>query len=341
MKEPVPSQLIDKYLNGACSAEEEAQLLEWYGSFASEHDPLLSLDEKQKEALKYKLLAKIYTGSGIDTKSGSVRKPSIGRAFLYSAASIAAVLLLVLNWYNPKNTDVAQPKMVKQVSAAINFTNQTTKLNKHVLPDNSVVWLKPGAQLKYNREFLERAVTLKGEAFFDVEKDPEHPFSIHSGGVITKVLGTSFNVKTDEITNTTEVSVVTGKVLVYTPASHEQKAKSVFLLPMQKVTYVMAKHELIKQKSVKEPALAIWKKSSLSFENTPVVEVVKTLNTTFKSKIIIADRAIDQYTLKADFTDVNLPTILELLSKSLNITYIIQEDNEIQVFSKTLNKPNN
>ena len=92
---------------------------------------------------------------------------------------------------------------------------------------------------------------------------------------------------------------------------------------------------------MKEPALAIWKKSSLSFENTPVVEVVKTLNARFDSNIIIADRTIGHYTLKADFTDVNLPTILELLSKSLNITYKIQGDNEIQVFSKTLNKPNN
>jgi ferric-dicitrate binding protein FerR (iron transport regulator) len=151
--------------------------------------------------------------------------------------------------------------------------------------------------------------------------------------VVTRVLGTSFNVKAIEQAGVTEVSVVTGKVFVYTPASKNQVLKSVYLLPEQKVTYLKSKHQLVKHVA-NEPSLTIWKKNTLSFDNVSVFDVAQTLNKTFNSKIIITDKSINQYLLKADFTDVNLPTIIELLSKSLNLNYIIQGD-EILVSRKS------
>ena len=67
------------------------------------------------------------------------------------------------------------------------------------LPDGSVVMLSASAQLSYTKEFGKdstREVWLSGgEAFFKVAKNPEKPFLVYCGEVVTKVLGTSFNIK--------------------------------------------------------------------------------------------------------------------------------------------------
>ncbi len=72
-------------------------------------------------------------------------------------------------------------------------------MQRYVLPDQSVVWLKANARIKvdtqsYKQQF--RTVELiAGEAFFEVQKNPAHPFIVQNGAVQTKVLGTSFSVK--------------------------------------------------------------------------------------------------------------------------------------------------
>lgn len=83
------------------------------------------------------------------------------------------------------------------------------------LPDGSRVWVNQNTTLEYPEAFSgsTREVTLKGEAFFDVARNPQKPFIITSGGITTTVLGTSFSVKAYEGINP-EVRVVSGKVRV-------------------------------------------------------------------------------------------------------------------------------
>ena len=62
------------------------------------------------------------------------------------------------------------------------------------LPDGSRVYLNKGAEISYSLAFKnQRAVELKGEAFFEVMSDPQNPFTVRSAGMIVTVLGTSFN----------------------------------------------------------------------------------------------------------------------------------------------------
>lgn len=81
------------------------------------------------------------------------------------------------------------------------------------LPDSSRVYLNKNTTLTYSEEFnsSERLVTLRGEGFFEV-KPGNVPFIITCHGTRTKVLGTSFNVKSYEEDEEVEVIVVTGQV---------------------------------------------------------------------------------------------------------------------------------
>jgi hypothetical protein len=82
------------------------------------------------------------------------------------------------------------------------------------LPDGSSVWLNASSNLTYDKDFGKelREVNLTGEAFFDVVKDPSHPFIIHTKVIDVKVLGTEFNVKAYPNDAFTETSLIRGSV---------------------------------------------------------------------------------------------------------------------------------
>ena len=203
------------------------------------------------------------------------------------------------------------------------MTNLTKSIHKVILSDSSLVWLSPESRLEYPERFTgkTRKVKMSGEAFFEVAKDHAHPFIILAGGLITKVWGTSFRIRAyDNLP--TEVSVLTGKVSVRVPAN---KRPGVMLYPNQKVTYVH-KDSLLKQTdgTAGNSSLHIWRKADLSFNNVPVRRVVAALNQQFDVHIVLNSEAAGNYLLNADFTNQNLPDILTMLEKSLNLNYELQ-----------------
>jgi ferric-dicitrate binding protein FerR (iron transport regulator) len=105
------------------------------------------------------------------------------------------------------------PHLTRSVIPATNGNTQfSTELGSRrqlLLPDGTKVWLNAGSRLSYDSDMLRkdiRAVTLSGEAFFDVAKDKDRCFVIHTDKIAIRVLGTAFNVKAyprDKITETT------------------------------------------------------------------------------------------------------------------------------------------
>jgi transmembrane sensor len=84
------------------------------------------------------------------------------------------------------------------------------------LPDGTVVMLNAGSKLTYNKDYGVdvRDVTLVGEGFFDVKKNKEKPFIIHTSNINIKVLGTVFNVKAYPEDKRTETSLIRGSIEV-------------------------------------------------------------------------------------------------------------------------------
>jgi transmembrane sensor len=158
---------------------------------------------------------------------------------------------------------------------------------------------------------------MMGEAFFEVHKDHQHPFIIYSGGLVTRVWGTSFRIRAYQ-NIPTEVSVATGKVSVRIP---KQNAAEVMLLPNQRVTYLKAEDALKTDKKTKDASMQMWQKARLSFNNMPLNEVMRRLNKRFGVSISTEDEALSHFVLDADFTDQNLPAILEMMEKSLELSY--------------------
>ena len=144
-----------------------------------------------------------------------------GRIFFAAAIfSIASILFFTL--YKPASPAVVVDNAPVAQSEVSTKSGSRTKIQ---LPDGSSVWLNGGSKLIYdNKNFGDktRQVTLSGEAFFDVVKNPNKPFIIHTNKMQIKVLGTAFNVKAYPGEKNIETSLIRGSIEV-TLKGHQEK----------------------------------------------------------------------------------------------------------------------
>lgn len=181
-----------------------------------------------------------------------------------------------------------------------------------LLADGTMVWLNRNSKLHYPKEFngKTRIVKLEGEAFFEVSKNAKKPFKVETNNSIITVLGTTFNVNTDSLQ--TEVAVATGKVNVksgYTKTS-------VSLIPDQMAT--VTNSGLVKSQ-ITNPNYLSWKTGVFLFEDTPLKDVVRDLNT-FYNKPIQLNTSNQEQLFSARFDQAKQEDILEILKLTLNLT---------------------
>lgn len=93
-----------------------------------------------------------------------------------------------------------------------------------VLADGTKVWLNSLSSLTYPTSFpgRERRVSIKGEAYFEIAKNPRQPFVVDvEGGQAIEVLGTSFNV--NAYTNEEQISTTLLEGAVRVKAGDQQQ----------------------------------------------------------------------------------------------------------------------
>jgi transmembrane sensor len=163
---------------------------------------------------------------------------------------IIAVWAICFIFYN-SNRSVTSPVADNKVAQSEVATKSGSR-TRIQLPDGSLVWLNGSSKLVYdNKNFGEklRQVTLSGEAYFDVVKNVNKPFIIHTNKMDIKVLGTTFNVKAYPGEKNTEASLVRGTIEV-TLKGHKEK---IMMKPNDKL--IVENEEEGKEK--KEQAISI------------------------------------------------------------------------------------
>ena len=189
------------------------------------------------------------------------------------------------------------------------------------LPDGSQVWLNSGTTLKYPLNFKNnREVKITGEAFFEVKKDPNHPFLVKTEKINIEVLGTSFNVSSYPSENITEVVLKSGKVKLLT-GNHQKKIS--YLLPNQRAVYKNSNNRLLID-NVSIEKYTVWKDGILMFVNDSMPEVTRKLSRWFNIDIALEDNELEDYVYKATFKNESLTQVLDLLKLSAPIEYTIK-----------------
>ncbi len=335
MKYQITPELLHKYLDGECTPEEAFMLYQWYDAFEKQDDPLEGMSPVEQEALKMLMLRNFKNSVLVtDVDEANPTKNRTVVKLMYTLAGIAAVVLMVWGGLSLSQKPANNlGGIFTTATEQMEVNNLTNSIYKQVLSDGSIVWLSPKSKLRYPKKFIGayRQVKMTGEAFFEVTKDHAHPFIIYSGGVITRVWGTSFRIRAVQ-NAATEVSVVTGKVSVKIPDHDESE---VMLLPKQKAIYRQLNKSLKRDVEVGRSAMRIWQKTTITFDNVPLSNVLNTLDKQFGMHIHTEDAELGKYLFKADFTGQSLPAILDMLENSLNVSYTM-DDTDIILYR---NKP--
>lgn len=314
------AELLKKYLSGQCSDFERKMVDTWYQSLT------IASKETFSDADEEVLYERIHVQISETENAGNVKVQPLRKRWYYAAAAVVTLALL-FTYTHLSDIRNTKSEIALTDSSQITFSNQEKKIIRYNLPDQSIVWLRPGAKVSHPIAFKNRQnreINFQGEAFFDIKRDVKHPFIIHCGKLKTQVLGTSFVVKARENDADYQVSVVTGSVAVSRQNSGSEsetlvlkpKQKAVFERVTNKITLVTAPdHALVNEN---------WQTVSLIFDETPMSEVANRLQQTFHIQIEFANPAIKRCRLKVDFNHQKLPEILGMIETLLGTTYEIE-----------------
>lgn len=208
------------------------------------------------------------------------------------------------------------------------------------LSDGSTVTLKKGSKLEVSDDFgiQNRTVFLTGEAFFDVKKDSQHPFLVHAGGIVTKVLGTSFNIRAYSNESKTLVAVRTGKVVVYQEEKNNIRnqvpPEQILLTPNQQVLYEKKSEKLVKT-LVEQPVILLTSDENrvFDYEETPIPEVFNQLEKSYGVKIVFDTELLANCNLTASFSAEPLYDKMDIICETIQARYEIA-DGQIVIYSK-------
>lgn len=281
---------------------------------------------------------------GKETKLSVWRNP-----ILRIAASVALLLGIGFFAYtfvfNKNNSNQTSESPNKANEKFVETTNATDKVQTITLEDGSRVELYPQSSIKYSNPFesTKRVVYLDGKAFFDIAKNPEKPFWVHTDKLSTQVLGTSFLVNAYEEQKDASVQVKTGKVSVYLQKdlktlkeNENSRLAGIVLTPNQQASFSVKEDRLVKS-IVEAPELLVSpKKEEFVFEEKPLKDVFAVLSKAYGITFTYNEKVIENCYLTANLEVESLYEKLNLICRITHSTYEVV-DAQVIIYSKGCN----
>lgn len=307
--------LLAKHFSGETTTDEEASLLTW---IKENPDEYISLKTFWVESEQSGSLQLFETDKAWERIAPSVLSPKPTlfqryKKYVYAAAILVFISTFAFLYGNAEITVKTVEGQVKNVS----------------LSDGSIISLNEHSSITYKRFFWNtRAVSLNGEAFFKVKRDPDKPFSVNTDQLLVRVLGTSFVVRTTE--KEKMVAVITGKVGV-TSIPDKQTA----VLKKNNTVYYVA-DKFIKSDQNDENLLS-WQTKRLSFKNTSLQKAFQDIEKCYHVKINVEGKIPDSCTITTRFDKESIKEVLEELRLLFGLTYT-QKDNIIWIKNLSCSK---
>lgn len=239
------------------------------------------------------------------------------------------------------------------ISSIVTKNGNRTKI---VLPDGTQVWLNAGSNIDYNNSVFNkdlREVTLNGEAYFDVVKNTEKPFIIHTKKMDIKVLGTAFNVRSYNDEKVAEASLIRGTIEV---TLKDRKDQKIILKPNEKIsiatderlpsTSVQSKQQpVVKNETKSIPQIVVkelkpsptyniiseiaWTQNKLLFEDESLENIAPMMERWFGKKVVIENESLKNLHYYGNFENETIEEVLSSLKISYPFNFRIENDTVI------------
>jgi ferric-dicitrate binding protein FerR (iron transport regulator) len=364
-------ELLLKYLQNECNREEMVSIINWLKNPQNEKliDQFLLEDWSMFEGkeirqvlqnnesfsiLKQRILA-------LDANKFNQSKHKIRRiVFRIAASFLLPVGIGYLTFCFFQKNIKPEPIVYNEITAPLG-SKTTIQLG-----DGTKVWLNSGSKLKIPQRFVGnyRQVELTGEAYFDVKKDPSHPFIVKTSKLNIKVLGTTFDVKAYPEEGTIETTLVNGLVTITKTNQSLNDKNAVYLKPKQRATFVKetgtlmlaeSEKKLVKKeikinvdkkreekmictKNVDTEPFVAWKDDKLVFKNEDFESLCVKLKRWYGVEINIKSEALKKYHYTGILQKETINDVIEILRLTMPFSYDINH-NVIDLWSADEKKP--
>jgi len=332
--------LLD-YINGRTNPEDTAAVRKWAEQSRENRAYLESLmgvmaigGSKKATEEEYKSFMKLVRR----------KKTAVWRTVASIAAAIVFVVSLAWNVISFIPKEDQQQPYAAYLDNQLPLDSLTQEIyvsrgarSKVTLPDGSTVWLNSDSRLRFPVAFAsdKRNVELSGEAYFDVVKNEQCPMLISlKNNYMIEVLGTQFNVRAYEDEEDVQTALYSGVINLLKDDAEKQSVDKV--LNMQPNEVCIVKEQTIRvQKSTEErmARIAAWKDGSVYFDNTPLGEVLKSIERHHGVNIHVSDQSILNYSITARFDDESAVQIMNMLRYIAPIDYRM-EGKEFTLFRR-------
>ncbi len=267
------------------------------------------------------------------------RVKTIPSRWLMAAVTIGVIVAAVV--YKPTDMPSSpeiseEPYTYARLTSSKSLIEQVNTSDKPIivsLADGSQVELAVNSRISYPRSFDSagsRDVYLSGEAFFRVARNPNMPFRVFANEIVTKVLGTSFMVRSFEKDSVIQVTVKTGKVSVYSQSGATATKKKdtpeiqsgIILTPNQQLTYSKEEqkfHKLLLPRPVMIVPVSVDR--SMVYEDTPLEEVFAQISKAYGINIVYDNELLKNCTVTADLRKEAFYDKLDLICRAIGATY--------------------
>lgn len=250
------------------------------------------------------------------------RKLFRSKALKYCIAAAAAAAIFL--------TGAATSELVTGKRQETVLMASSENISFYTLPDGSKVWLNKNSWLTYNQRFGKRTrqVALKGEGYFEVNRDERRPFIVKmQNNLDIKVLGTTFNACNYPSLNKAEVILRSGSVQV----SDNGRNEYVILKPNQKFTWNEGTAEI---SSVNAMNCCRWFEHRLVFDNVKLKDILENLSHKYQTEISLNVGNLADKHMSMTIRDESVEDILDILTTLLPIRWRYQGA-EIIIENKT------
>lgn len=247
----------------------------------------------------------------------------------YHTGKVAAAILLLLCAGLAYYAGFLSMQKTKEAGTVAYIHRETPfgKKEKFHLPDGTFMVLNAGSSVKYPAYFSDtlRQIEVTGEAFLEVASDTLRPFKVKTDDLVTKALGTAFNVRNFD--ESVEIALVEGKVQVSRIIDNTTDA-NIILLPGEKA--IFNEHKNLVKTYFNPEKVTAWKEGILLLESASEQETIQALEQWYGVNISVQGQATRPWQYSGTFDNKSLEYVLKSMGYTMNFTFWI-EDTEVTI----------
>ncbi|MDR1501407.1 MAG: DUF4974 domain-containing protein [Prevotella sp.] len=312
--------IFERYISGTASTEEIMQLK----SFLENDINLNSWLENQivnasdviDSNIKIRMLKNIQRQASYNIISDlPVNKEGKGfRFYMKRVSNVAAILLpfvILVSaylYFKPQQTESFEVVANKGEKASL------------TLPEGSAVTINSDSRITYysNYNHKERILELDGEAYFEVNHNPEKPFVVRCKDVAIKVLGTSFGIKAYKDEDNISIVLSSGIIQLTTPKEDIEMA------PNDRIIY-NRKTQTTSLEKVNAKDYTDWRQNRLRFENESLETIMKTISRMHNIDIVFEEPQLKSNRFTGTIDNTSIGSVLDAIKLTSSVGYKLKD----------------